>query len=1261
MRWLVGTTCALALTAALVALAIVLLGRRRGFPTDTRLLLATVLALMGLKAGGDALQWLGNWANVDTFTDTTQVLIPVFWAFLAHSLLQNASRAALEETERKNRLLLENVSRGIFFKDQKSVYVTANQAFAELLDTTAEQISEQTDADLFGAELAERYLAEDQRVLGTQESLTFLSVLRTPRGERVLEVVKTPVIDEEGEVAGLLGMVTDITEHRQAEEALGSTEAELRSVLRHIGDRVFLKNRDLRFTFANERFAKDLCLEPQQLVGKTDLDVFDPQHAQLFRREDEQVLKGGEPVVTEMTRYDPATDRHRLQRWTKVPICNGREDAVALLAVGRWTEDQRRAEQMLSQWASLSMASDDAVVGLTAEGHIVSWNAGAERIYGYTPGQMQGQPFWCLCPPAEQNSLKELVLSVASGELVRQQETVHLSRDRVPIEVSMSMTPLRGADGGIIGVSVIARDVTARKQAERQLRERERALSTLLSNLPGAAYRCRTDRHWTMEFMSEGCLEITGYRPRQIVDNREVAYGELIVPEDRESVWREVEMALQDDRPFRMTYRITRANGEPRWVWEQGRGVRNDRGDLVALEGFITDITEQRRAEKRLRRSEQRFRLLAETALDGIGICRWDPETNARRLIFCNDRFVEMSGYSRSELEQAEDLNELISFDAGPQERQRTREHLKQGLPCTGTASWRRPDGRENTYAWSATSVRVGNTYHLYCVDRDITDQQRAERALRKSKERYRRTLDALSDAVLVLDRNLRIRIANRALRQWCQQLGVKHRLVGTPFREAFPFLPEERESGLKRMFSTGKPQKDVVTVTVQGQTVTFESRRIPIVEGERVTSILVVVRDLTSQRKAQEEISRIEHEKDAVLDAMEEIVIYCDADLKVQWANRAAAQQAGVALEEIIGRPCHGVWHNSEQPCADCPVVRAMETGEPQQTEMMSDDGRIWAVRGYPVHGPDGEVQGAVDVALDITERRSLEENRAQWGAVVESTDDAIIDATVEGRIVRWNPGAERVYGYCSDEVQGTHMSVLAPLERRAELCQIIEDVASGKRLQQHEFVNVTRGGARINVSLTMSPIKGENGRVTGISAIARDITDHVALREQLINLSLVDSLTGLNNRRGFFHLANQQLKVARRTANEALIIFVDVDDMKWINDTFGHKEGDRALIGTAEVLRSTFRESDILGRIGGDEFAVLALEADQDEAAEILERLSRALEQHNEAAGRDYRLSLSRGVVTCPPDNPVPLEKLMAEADSRMYDHKRSKTRVR
>ncbi len=181
------------------------------------------------------------------------------------------------------------------------------------------------------------------------------------------------------------------------------------------------------------------------------------------------------------------------------------------------------------------------------------------------------------------------------------------------------------------------------------------------------------------------------------------------------------------------------------------------------------------------------------------------------------------------------------------------------------------------------------------------------------------------------------------------------------------------------------------------------------------------------------------------------------------------------------------------------------------------------------------------------------------------------------------------------------------------------------------------------------------EAGEAVRMSGMAWDVTMRKHYEEEIRTLSNTDELTGIYNRRGFLTLAEQELKRAERTKKGVLFIYADLDGLKLINDTWGHQKGDEALIEAATILKEVFRESDIIARIGGDEFALLVSETPTTYASNVKLRLQRQIEQRNASANREYRISLCIGVAYYDPHNPVSLDKLISIADSAMYENKR------
>jgi len=187
--------------------------------------------------------------------------------------------------------------------------------------------------------------------------------------------------------------------------------------------------------------------------------------------------------------------------------------------------------------------------------------------------------------------------------------------------------------------------------------------------------------------------------------------------------------------------------------------------------------------------------------------------------------------------------------------------------------------------------------------------------------------------------------------------------------------------------------------------------------------------------------------------------------------------------------------------------------------------------------------------------------------------------------------------------------------------------------------------------------------GRVTGeiLERSIRYARERHRLLEEIRSLSLIDELTGLSNRRAFFALAEQRLLLLERRAALCLLIFADVDGLKWVNDELGHEAGDRLLLEATRVLRATFRRTDLVARLGGDEFVILADEASAADIDIVVDRIERNVEERNTGSGEEFRLSISAGVVSFKADASVNLQELVAEADLRMLRRKQMRRRAR
>ncbi|MDX1514002.1 MAG: sigma 54-interacting transcriptional regulator [Gammaproteobacteria bacterium] len=301
---------------------------------------------------------------------------------------------------------------------------------------------------------------------------------------------------------------------------------------------------------------------------------------------------------------------------------------------------------------------------------------------------------------------------------------------------------VRDGEGRAVELVGAISDITTQVVSETALKESERKLATLMSNLPGVAYRCLNDQDWTMEFISEGCLDLTGRPASDFIGNRRLAWSSLIHPDDRQWVWEKTQAAVKARRPYQYELRFVTASGKTKWVWEQGRGVYAENGELIALEGFITDITHQKKVEQALKASEERYALASRAINEGI--YDWNVETNE---IYYSTRVKAVLGFEAEELRTVADWHARIHPDDLPAFKDAIRSHLKGEterfeLDCR----YRAKDGSWRWARQHGLGLRDerGRVYRMVGSTGDITELRERESALRQAHEELARQNERL-------------------------------------------------------------------------------------------------------------------------------------------------------------------------------------------------------------------------------------------------------------------------------------------------------------------------------------------------------------------------------------------------------------------------------------------------------------------------------------------------------------------------------------
>lgn len=303
------------------------------------------------------------------------------------------------------------------------------------------------------------------------------------------------------------------------------------------------------------------------------------------------------------------------------------------------------------------------------------------------------------------------------------------------------------------------------------------------------------------------------------------------------------------------------------------------------------------------------------------------------------------------------------------------------------------------------------------------------------------------------------------------------------------------------------------------------------------------------------------------------------------------------------------------------------------------------------------GIIAGAIIIFGILSKKRQRSENELQaiqekYRSLVDSTEDSIYLVDADCNYLFMNKKHRKRLALEDVSLDGKSYEDYHTAEESGEFKKRIEQVCRTASSSQYEHQSLRDGRYFIQ---TFSPVKNEHGRITAVTVVSKNISDRRQMENELRALSLTDELTGLYNRRGFLTLAEQQLRIATRLKKRVYLLAADLDDLKIINDTFGHQEGDSALIETANILRDNFRESDIIARIGGDEFVVMPIEMTEDRSEIILERLGRGFEKNNQKNSLRYRISISVGVTWYDPAEPVSIDQMLATADNSMYEQKK------
>jgi diguanylate cyclase (GGDEF)-like protein/PAS domain S-box-containing protein len=655
-------------------------------------------------------------------------------------------------------------------------------------------------------------------------------------------------------------------------------------------------------------------------------------------------------------------------------------------------------------------------------------------------------------------------------------------------------------------------EITERKQAEEQLRESERRQTTLLSHLPGMAYRCRNDRDWTMEFVSEGCYDLTGYSAENLMENRVVAFGQLIHVDDQTQVWENVQSALATRTMYDLVYRIRSASGTEKWVMERGGGVFSEEDELLALEGFISDITQQKQMESALRASEELNlailnSLQAHIAVldsEGMIISVNEPWRNFARSNGVNDLAATV--------EHVNYLNVLCKAEAiNSDEISPARfgiEKVMNGLEPSFQLEY--PCDSPNEKRWFTMTVvpLARGKGGVVITHENITERKKDEQALRESEASLQAVLQSTADGILAVDSENRILFVNERFGEmWKIPPSVlAHKDDGILLQHVLEQLinPQEFLEGVQGLYHSEQESFDVLNFK-DGRV--FERLSHPLIQNEKVSGRVWSFHDVTASKKAEEQLRESEERFRGLLDSQESSIMIFDYEGVHHYANRVSLDSIPISGtdQDIVGKRLHDLYPQAIADWQLEQIRQVFSTGQGLAGDFESwlgNQSSWWHLNLQPIRNASGQVAQVMVNSLNITESKRIEEalreSEARTATILRLSPIVIGVSTVaEGRYTDVNDAFERVLGYSQAETIGRTSHELNIWVDDDSRSQILREIETHGRAENLEIRLRRKSGEIFSALVFITPIELHD--TSCLLTMMMDITERYQAEEQL------------------------------------------------------------------------------------------------------------------------------------------------------------------